>query len=229
MKLFAISDLHLSEHTPKSMEIFGAHWSGHWEKIKADWEARVAGEDIVLVCGDLSWAMKLQEALPDLNAICRLPGRKILLKGNHDYWWSSASKVQAALFNGTQILQNGHFAMDDYLIVGTRGWTVPLGTAAPDDEAIYRRESIRLALSIQGAANLHEGRKIVGMMHYPPFNERRQPSEFTRQFEEAGVNKVVYGHLHGESLAKVFEGVLNGVEYIMVSCDYTDFKLRQIY
>jgi len=229
MKLFAISDLHLSEHTPKSMDIFGDHWCGHWAKIKADWEKKVAEGDIVLVCGDISWAMKMSEALPDLNAICSLPGKKILLKGNHDYWWNSASKVQSALFNETYILQNGHFTFGDYVIVGTRGWTVPLGPATQADEAIYRRESIRLSLSIQGALRQREGKKTVGMMHFPPFNERRQPSEFTRQFEESGVEKVVYGHLHGESLAKVFEGNINGVEYTMVSCDYTDFKLKQIY
>ena len=229
MNVYAISDLHLSEHTPKSMDIFGDHWTGHWQKIKADWEEKVTAEDLVLVCGDLSWAMRLSEALPDLSAISSLPGKKVLLKGNHDYWWSSAAKVQAALFNETYILQNGHYLFGDYLVVGTRGWTVPLGTPDPEDEAIYRREAIRLSLSIQGAMAKREGKKTVGMMHFPPFNEKRQPSEFTRQFEAAGIEKVVYGHLHGESLGKVFEGDLNGVEYRMVSCDYTDFKLKQIY
>ena len=98
MKLFAISDLHLSAHKPKSMDIFGSHWCCHWEKIQADWREKVSDEDVVLVCGDLSWAMRLPEALPDLEEICRLPGKKVLLRGNHDYWWSSASKVQACLF-----------------------------------------------------------------------------------------------------------------------------------
>lgn len=229
MRVYAISDLHLSAHTPKSMDIFGTHWADHWEKIKSDWLKKVTPDDLVLVCGDISWAMRLAEALPDLAEICGLPGKKILLKGNHDYWWNSASKVQERLYNNTFILQNGHFVFEDYVIVGTRGWTVPLGTVSPEDEAIYKRESIRLSLSLQGAKAVKEGKKVVGMMHFPPFNEKLKPSEFTCQLEAFGVHKVAYGHLHGDSLAKAFNGDLNGVEYSLVSCDYTDFKLRQLY
>ncbi len=229
MKVFAIGDLHLSGFKPKSMDIFGAHWANHWEKIKKDWHARVTEEDIVLVCGDLSWAMRLSEALPDLDEICGMPGKKVLLRGNHDYWWSSVTQIQGVLFNQTHILQNNHFVFGDTLIVGTRGWTVPFGNAAKEDEAIYAREAIRLSLSLEEAKKQKEGKKIIAMMHFPPFNEKRQPSEFTRRFEEFGVDKVVYGHLHGEGLKGAYNGMLNGIEYLLVSCDYMDFQLKLIY
>lgn len=229
MKLFAISDLHLSAHKPKNMDIFGAHWADHWEKIKADWKEKVSGEDVVLVCGDLSWAMRLAEALPDLTEICNLPGKKVLLRGNHDYWWSSASKVEACLFNGTYVLQNNYYVFGDFLIAGTRGWLIPYPGSPKEDEAIYKREVIRLSLSMAEAKPFGEGKKKIAIMHFPPFNEKRQPSDFTKQLEAFGIDKVLYGHLHGEGLKGAFNGQINGVEYMLVSCDYTDFKLKQIY
>jgi predicted phosphohydrolase len=231
MKVFAIGDLHLSSFKPKSMDIFGDHWADHWRKIKEDWLERVSDEDVVLVCGDLSWAMRLLEALPDLDEICRLPGKKVLLRGNHDYWWSSITKIQEYLFNQTYILQNNHYVFDDVIIVGTRGWTVPNGSTDKtdkEDEAIYAREAIRLSLSLDGARDKREGKKKIAMMHFPPFNEKRQPSEFTQRFEEFGVDQVVYGHLHGEGIKAAFNGTINGIEYSLVSCDFTDFKLKRI-
>ncbi len=229
MNLFAISDLHLSTHMNKSMDIFGGHWSDHWEKIKKDWIKKVTGDDIVLVCGDLSWAMRLHEALPDLEEICRMPGKKVLLKGNHDYWWDSMKKIQAYLFNETYLLQNNHYVFGDYLIAGTRGWTIPSPNGSGEDDTVYKREIERLKLSLKSVKNMREGRKLVAMMHFPPFNEKRQPSDFTALLEEAGAEKVIYGHLHGEGLKNAFNGVINGIEYMIVSCDASDFKLKRVY
>jgi len=230
MKIFAISDLHLSLSKPKSMDVFGEHWQDHWEKIKDDWHKKVTADDIVLLPGDLSWAMNLKEAKPDIQAICAMPGRKVLMRGNHDFWWSSLNKVNSLLDDTAFALQNNAYVFGDVAIAGARGWLCPNErNFSEEDRKIYRREVHRLKLSLNAAEKKRQEKPVIVMMHYPPFNEDRAPSGFTRLIDEYDVKKVVYGHLHAHSLNTAFEGELNGVIYELVSCDHLDFGLKQIY
>ena len=230
MKIFAISDLHLSLFKPKSMDIFGEHWQDHWEKIQKDWRKKVTAADIVLLPGDLSWAMTLEEAKPDIAAICAMPGKKILMRGNHDFWWGSLNKVNSLLNDTAFALQNNAYAFGDVVIAGTRGWLCPNErNFSEEDEKIYRREIHRLKLSLNAARKKDGKKPIIVMMHYPPFNEDLDPSGFTELFNEYGVVKVIYGHLHAHSLNKAFEGNMGGVTYILVSCDHLNFQLKHIY
>lgn len=221
--IYGISDLHLPGSDEKTMDMFGPQWESHFEKIKADWRGRVGDEDVVLIPGDISWAMYLAKALPDLEAIAALPGTKILLRGNHDYWWSSISKVRAALGPSAKAIQNDSVTVGGVTFCGSRGWACP-GAAdfKEPDKKLYERELIRLELSLRSAK---ADTPILGMLHYPPFNERQEPSGFTRLFEAYGVSHVVYGHLHGGSLSHAFHGLYNGVSYHQISCDRLGFKL----
>lgn len=237
MNVFAISDLHLPGGDIKPMDVFGSHWANHFDKIQADWCARVKDEDVVLLPGDTSWAMRLEDAMADLEAINALPGRKVLLRGNHDYWWSSISRIRAVIPEGMYVLQNDAFAFGDMIVCGSRGWTCP-GSAAfdEDDVRIYQRELMRLRLSLEKADALRQvaaaegtAARIVAMLHYPPFADRSQPTEVTSLLEEFGVSDAVYGHLHGPGLASGFSGELDGVTYHLTSCDALDFKLYPLY
>lgn len=170
MRVFAIGDLHLPGSQGKPMDVFGAHWERHFEKICEDWRARVLPEDVVLLPGDLSWAMTLEEAAQDIAAICALPGQKLLLRGNHDYWWSSLTRVRALLPEGNYALQNDARVLQGIAFAGTRGWTIATPASSAQDLKIYRREVLRLELSLQDAARKGPGLPIVAMLHYPPFN-----------------------------------------------------------
>jgi predicted phosphohydrolase len=226
VRLFAIADLHLSGWNPKPMDIFGERWQDHARKLRDGWERIVGAGDLVLVPGDISWAMNLAQARADLDWIGSLPGRKLLLRGNHDYWWNAIGQVRRALPEGMLALQNDSVSVEGLAVAGTRGWTCPgSGPFSAEDEKIYLRESGRLSLSLQHAQRFRRpGARLVGMMHYPPFNERLEPSLFTDAWEAAGADLVVYGHLHGVDAQKVFEGALRGVEYRMVASDHLDFK-----
>ena len=229
MRIFAIGDLHLPGSQSKPMDVFGAHWEGHFEKISADWRARVTDEDVVLLPGDLSWAMTMEEAAGDLQAICALPGKKLLLRGNHDYWWSSITRVRALLPAGNYALQNDACAIGDVVFAGSRGWTVPpAGSADSQDAKIYRREVMRLELSLRDAAARSQGRPIVVMLHFPPFGEKKEDSGFTELLEAYHVRHCVYGHLHGEGLRSAFIGERKGVQYHLASCDGLGFRLLEI-
>lgn len=222
MALFAISDLHLAINGDKPMDVFGEKWFKHDEKIKNNWLNKINENDTVLIAGDISWSMKMKEGLNDLNWIHDLPGQKIFVKGNHDYWWSSISKLNC-LFSDMNFIQNNFFTYKEYAICGTRGWTCPGGENYTDhDEKLYDREINRLKLSLDSARQ--EGfNKYICMLHYPPVNERFEKSSFTEIFNEYKVEKVIYGHLHGPSLNRVLEGDMNGIEYIVTSCDYINF------
>ncbi|MGI6162074.1 MAG: metallophosphoesterase [Christensenellales bacterium] len=226
MRVFAISDLHLSLAFPKEMDIFGDNWIDHWGKIRDSWQQTVSEDDVVLVPGDISWAMKLDDAMLDLNSIAEMPGQKILLRGNHDYWWQSISKVRSALPKGMYALQNDCVEYDAFTICGTRGWTCPGNVSfSQSDNKIYEREVARLRMSLSAA---RKGKPIIAMLHYPPFNEKRQPSGFTEALEEFQARRLVYGHLHGKSHWRAFEGDYNGIDMRLVSCDYLDFKVKEI-
>ncbi len=227
MAVFAIADLHLSHVDEKSMDIFGSHWKGHWEKIQAAWRSRVREEDLVLIPGDISWAMHMPEAQPDLDAIGRMPGQKLMLRGNHDYWWSSLTQVRNALAEGMYALQNDCFVYRGQAVCGTRGWVQGNAAQGEKDAKLLRREVGRLRLSLQSATDKGLPIALV-MFHFPPFDEKQTPNEITALLHEYGVRRVVYGHLHGKSLQHAFEGVLDGIQYELVSCDHLDFAPKLI-
>ena len=228
MNVFAISDLHLSAVDDKPMDVFGAHWENHFERICLDWLNRVSEEDIVLLPGDLSWAISLTAAVPDIERVGKLPGKKVLIRGNHDYWWSSISRVREALPEGMYAVQNDAVRLGDVTFCGTRGWILPCEGWDADDEKIYKRELGRLNMSLERAKHLAESGKIVCMLHYPPLTEANPDTDVTRLLEESGIRHVVYGHLHGSALKGAFRGEHNGVTYHQASCDGTDFKLISI-
>lgn len=222
MGLFAISDLHLAFTQDKPMDIFGEKWCNHDEKIKQNWIEKVGEEDTVLIAGDISWSMKMEDGLKDLQWIHELPGKKIISKGNHDYWWGSIKKLNG-LYEDINFVQNNFFTYGEYAICGTRGWNPPSeGKYTEHDKKIYSREQIRLRLSLDNAVKAGY-KKIIVMIHFPPVNDKFEESDFTKIFKEYNVEKVIYGHLHGPSLRRVYEGINDEIEYIMTSCDYINF------
>ena len=239
MSLFAIGDLHLSfdSEVAKPMDVFGGPWVQHWETLEGHWRELVGEEDTVLIPGDISWAMRLSQAVADLTWIEALPGKKVLLKGNHDLWWSSLTKMRAR-FPSLFFLQNNCYEGEDFIIAGSRGWTCPgdRGFSEETDRKIYERERIRLDLSVEEALAarkraLEAGQEktLIGTMHFPPMNDRKLPSDYSKTFVQAGFSKVIYGHLHGEAgFAKGPEGVWEGVEYLLCSFDKLEGKPRLI-
>ena len=226
--VYAIGDLHLSLSVPnKAMDVFGARWQNHAERIREAWQDTVRPEDLVLIPGDISWAMYQRDALADLAFLGTLNGTKLLLRGNHDYWWQSVTQVRAALPDGMYALQNDVFRFGDLFLFGTRGWTVPESAHFKEsaDRKLYERELIRLSLS---KSKIPEGAPCIGMLHYPPFSENGEPSEFVKLFSETGASDVVYGHLHGASHRTGFVGTFENVRYHLVSADYLDFVPKQI-
>lgn len=228
MALYAIGDLHLSLSVDKPMDIFGEAWVKHEEKIKQSWLQHVTDDDTVLIPGDISWATTFEDARIDLAWIDALPGKKLLLRGNHDYWWTSLKRMSEA-FPDMVFIQNNYYEYETYLICGTRGWVCPnKQNFDPHDEKIYKRELIRLKLSLDSARKASK-KPIIVMTHYPPTNEAYEPSGFTELYEAYGVSKVIYGHLHTEVSFKCgMQGQVNGVDYQLVSSDYIGFQLQKI-
>ena len=224
MNIIAIGDLHLSFANPKPMDIFGDNWADHPEKIRRAWEAAVTPDDVVLLPGDISWAMNLEEAKPDLDYIAALPGRKIMIRGNHDYWWSTVSKVRKFVDPSIDVLQNDSLRIGDLTIAAARGWDCPGGYHFDEhDMQIYEREVGRLKLSLDHAT-ANGATRIWVMLHYPPTNEKHHASGFLEVLHQYPVEKVIYGHLHGkEGHRGALEGVREGIEYHLVACDYLDF------
>lgn len=228
-RIFAIGDLHLPGGIEKPMHVFGEQWRDHFRQISEDWKARVGERDVVLLPGDISWAMYMQDALEDLENIAALPGRKVMIRGNHDYWWNSITKIRAVLPEGFYALQNDALALDDIVCCGTRGWSSPGAMERSEqDEKIYQRELQRLELSLTAAAKIAEGRPLVALLHFPPFNEKRDSSGFTELLEQFGVHTAVYGHLHAGSLRFAFSGYYHGVWLHNTSCDGLGFRLLDI-
>lgn len=240
MRIFAIGDLHLPGGDMKPMDVFGQHWENHFERISEDWRAKVCDEDVVLIPGDISWAMQLQDALEDLRRIAALPGRILILRGNHDYWWSSLTQLRCNLPENMHAVQNDAYDAGDVVFCGTRGWMIPpsvvngVGTAPgaqiSQDEKLYRREAMRLEMSLKAAQKVAAGRPVFAMMHYPPLLPEctRVGTEFTRLMTQYGVKRCVYGHLHGPSVQRGYNGLYNGVQYDLVSCDALHFALMEV-
>ncbi len=230
MKIFSISDLHLSGMSDKPMDVFGAGWEGHFEKIKNDWQNKVAEDDIVLLCGDTSWGTKLEEGVFDLNSLKGLKGRKVFVKGNHDYWWNGISKLRDAAPDDTfYFLQNDCVKFGNIIICGSRGWSCP-GSAdyTEHDEKLYLREAERFKLCFKEVEKVREeGDILIVMTHYPPMGLKLQDTLFTKLFEENGADKVVFGHIHGQSFFP-FRTVKGGIEYVLTSCDKVGFALQLI-
>lgn len=231
MKVYSISDLHLSLTCDKPMNIFGPVWEGYWEKIIEDWKNKVLNDDIVLIAGDISWAMKLQDAICDINEINNLPGKKVFIRGNHDYWWKSLTAIRTALPKNCYVIQNDSIKIGNFVFCGTRGWTVPENDKiSEEDEKMLNREEQRLELSLKSASQkLENGDELVCMMHYPPFNSKLENSKFTTLLEKYGVKKCVYGHLHGENSRGVLYMIKNDIEYYLTSCDKVKNQLVLIY
>ncbi len=231
MNIYAISDLHLSNTADKPMHIFGGNWEGHFEKIKCDWLANVQPEDVVLIAGDISWAMKLEDALVDLRALADLPGKKVFIRGNHDYWWNGITKLRdSAPDDSFYFLQTDAVKIGSLVVVGSRGWTCPgSNDYTEQDQKLYLREAERFRLALAEGGRLREnGDTMVAMIHYPPFNQKQEPTLFTTQFSENKVDKVVFGHIHGAAYFP-YKSEIDGVEYILTSCDKLRFKLVKIY
>lgn len=232
MNVYAISDLHLSSDDNKPMDIFGAVWDDYWYRICLDWDAKVKENDIVLIPGDISWAMRLEGALKDLESIAALKGTKVITRGNHDYWWESISKVRAKLPSSIKVIQNDAVRIGNYVICGTRGWTVPEAglRSSEEDIKLYEREKLRLEMSLKaGTAIRQEGDKLIVMIHFPPFNSRLEDSDLTRFIEQYSADAVVYGHLHGQASRVILKADKRGIPFYLVSCDIVGNKLVKIF
>lgn len=230
MKIFSISDLHLSGLTDKPMNVFGSGWEGHFEKIKNDWNSKVSEEDIILICGDISWGTVFEEGLYDLKSLSCLKGKKVFIRGNHDFWWNGITKLRQSAPDGTfYFLQNDCVKFENVIICGSRGWTCPGSNDFTEhDLTLYKREAERFKLCFNAVNKIREkGDKLLVMIHYPPFSQKSPESDFTKLFEEQKVDKVIFGHVHGENYFP-FRTVKNGIEYILTSCDKVGFTLQRI-
>lgn len=237
MAIYAIGDPHLSLVVNKPMDVFGPRWAGHTVRFLQNWEATVGPEDIVLVPGDISWGMTIEEALPDLQEIDRLPGRKLMVQGNHDYWWQSLKKLRELPLSTISFIQNDAVLLPEgcvpgvagpVAVCGTRGWITPGDRSWADDpehnEKIYLREVGRLKLSLEAGRKAGAAAFVV-MLHYPPVADDHAPTGFTDLLEGWGnVLVCVYGHLHGPSASlRALQGVHRGIRYQLVACDALDF------
>ena len=227
MALYAIGDLHLCLGAPKPMDVFGGAWVGYMDKLKAGMSV-IGPEDTTVLLGDLSWALDLAGARDDFSWINQIPGRKIILKGNHDYWWSTASKFydfcKANDFSNQFILNNNHYEYNGWAICGTRGWFFEEEKSGAHDEKVFRRELMRLEASLQSAGDLP---KLV-FLHYPPRYKGYECDEILSLLGKYDVRRCFYGHLHGASHGLAMEGLWDGIEYKLVSADRLNFQPLQI-
>lgn len=224
--IYAIADLHLDHTEEKSMEIFGPSWANYQEKIFENWKKYIRDEDTVLIPGDISWAMDIDHAEIDLKKIDKLPGRKIMMKGNHDYWWTSLNKLSNLGLTTIDFLQNNSFEIENYIICGTRGWISRDSRDFDDhDEKIYKRELLRLENSIESSK---KDKDIIVCLHYPPINVDGCLNDFYDICKDNNVHTIIYGHLHGKGHRLIKEGNFDGINLVCASGDYIDFKAVRI-
>jgi predicted phosphohydrolase len=231
MAIYIIGDLHLSFGTDKPMDIFGKNWENHAQKIKENWINKLNNEDTVIIPGDFSWATYLNETYNDFKFLNELPGKKILLKGNHDYWWTTIKSMNKYLkennFENIYFLFNNSYLIEDKIIVGTRGWNNTSPQNA-EDYKILKRELNRLELSIKdGIQKYGIDKEIIAFIHYPPYFKQEVPDEidFLKLMRKYNIKKCFYGHLHGESYKDAVEGNIDEIELKLVSSDYLNFDL----
>lgn len=233
MSIYTIGDLHLSFKNPKPMNIFGENWKNHEEKIKKDWISKVKEEDTVIHPGDFSWGMKLEDTIPDFEYLKKLPGKKILLKGNHEYWWTTITNMKKFLiendFKNIDFIQNNSIVVENKIICGTRGWSLN-NIETENSKKILAREAIRLELSIKDAMskNEKEEKEIIVFMHYPPITKQELNTDFFKLLKKYKIKRCYYAHLHGKSLEDAVQGDIEGIEFKVVSADGLDFKLLEI-
>ena len=229
MSIFAIADLHLSGDPPlKPMDLFSPAWNNHWHKIQTAWKAAITPDDTVLIAGDTSWALKWADAVKDLASIAYLPGRKVIIRGNHDYWWSTVGKMQKAMPDAFFFLHNSYYVAEGWAICGSRGWiTADDPMFCPDDEPIYQREVNRVRTSLSAARAAGCG-KILLMLHFPPVYQLNNINGFTDLIREFAVEICVFGHIHGDGAHMAPEGCLKGAACHLVACDALDFSAKKI-
>jgi len=243
MSIFVIADLHLSFNNLKPMDIFGDNWKNHEEKIRKNWIKNVTDNDLVILPGDFSWATYLQETKKDFEYLNSLPGKKLLLKGNHDYWWTTLKSMRNFLkdngFKNIDFLYNNSYEYEKYIITGTRGWSL---TDEESDEKLINRELGRLELSLKNGINkylennsnyeLDGNKEIIVFMHYPPITNskiiREEELKFVELMKKYNVKKCMYGHLHSGSIKEAIEGNIEGIEFKLVSADGLGFELYKI-
>ena len=225
MQVFALSDLHLSFTVDKPMDIFGSKWENHSEKIETAWQETVGEDDLVLVPGDISWAMRIEDAVPDLEFVDRLNGTKVIIRGNHEYWWDSVTKVRNILPPSIHAIQNDAFSFGNISVGGTRLWDLEAAATTEDGKKIYDREVGRLKLSLE---RMDADKERIIMVHYPVFDNAYMDTPAKHLLEEYKIKTVVYGHLHGKAQAGGFIGEKDGIDYHLVASDYLDFKPKQI-
>ncbi|MCI8760357.1 MAG: serine/threonine protein phosphatase [Clostridia bacterium] len=235
MSIYTIGDLHLSFHEDKPMGIFGENWEGHEEKIKKDWIEKVKEEDIVVIPGDFSWSTYLKDTYYDFSYLNNLPGKKLILKGNHDYWWTTLTSMRNFLeenqFKNIDFIYNTAYEFENYIIAGTRGWGQ---NEEGEDQKLLKREVARLELSLKKANELNENqeKEILVFLHYPPLIHNNiinnEMSEFVKMMKKYDIKKCFYGHLHSTSIREAIEGNYYGIDFKLVSADGLDFQLFKI-
>ncbi|NLD20450.1 MAG: serine/threonine protein phosphatase [Clostridiales bacterium] len=231
MSIYAIGDLHLSfaPGIDKPMGVYGSRWHDHWERLEANWRRELTDEDTMVVPGDISWGLKLEEAKYDLDWIENLPGKKVFFKGNHDLWWNGITRLNR-MYDTITFVQNDFYLAEGLYICGTRGWVTPDNDDYKEsDERVYRREMIRLESSLEKAEEhmkaKGESYNILGVLHFPPVSKVGHFSGFQQMFEDHGVKHVIYGHIHGEDgFRNTIVGDFQGINYQLVSLDYLNCK-----
>ena len=226
MALYVIGDTHFSEGSNKPMDVFGGAWTGYRDKLVASLSV-LQPEDVLVLAGDFSWGMSLQEALPDFRLLDSFPGKKLLLKGNHDYWWETVAKMKRFFAENAietiDFLHNSCYFYNGAALCGTRGWFYDKNDPAAGDDKIFKRELIRLEASLKAAVD-QGAREIDCFLHYPPVFAGTEVPQITEILSRYPVQRVFYGHLHGDSLRGAFSGVRNGIYYAVVSADALGFR-----
>lgn len=249
MKIFALADFHLSFGIKnKGMEVFGDHWKNWTAAIEKNCHEKIQEEDLLLIAGDISWAMKFEDALVDLNWIAKLPGKKVITRGNHDYWWASLSKMQTSVPDSIYFIHNNSVTFDDVTIGGVRLWDSPefnfqslieikenplvkketrsQEELEQENKKIYQRELARLQMSLDTLCKTAKYR--IAMVHYPPIGTELKETQASKLLESYHIDHCVFGHLHNLKTKEPLFGALNGVEYHLTSCDYLDFSPKLI-
>ena len=240
MAIYTIGDLHLSFHENKPMDIFGENWKGHEEKIKQDWINKVKETDLVVIPGDFSWSTYLKDTYEDFKYLNSLPGKKLLLKGNHDYWWTTLKSMRNFLkensFENIDFIFNNAYEFENYIIAGTRGWS----QTEEENEKFLNRETQRLEMSLKQAKEIQEKKlqeeniekEIIVFMHYPPITntqvEKKEETSFIKTMKKYNIKKCYYGHLHGTAIKEAVEQEYQEINFKLVSADKLDFKLLKI-